>query len=75
MLANEAKLLREMADFPSPTTMHSPSHTHTHTLSCAVQVFICHDNDTGRELAVKAVNVDHIDHAGPSHNSREMLKV
>ena len=39
------------------------------------QVFICHDHDTGRELAVKAVNVDHIDHAGPSHNSREMIKV
>ena len=73
MLANEAKLLRN-GQFPLP---HHCTHTHTHTLSlsCTVQVFICHDNDTGRELAVKAVNVDHIDHAGPSHNSREMLKV
>ena len=57
------------------THTYTHAHAHTHSLSCTVQVFICHDNDTGRELAVKAINVDHIDHAGPSHNSREMLKV
>ena len=58
--------------FPPPRTFILPPPPF---LLLFEQVFICHDHDTGRELAVKAVNVDHIDHAGPSHNSREMIKV
>lgn len=40
-----------------------------------VQVYLCHDNDTGRELAVKVVDIDHIDHAAPSNDSFQMQRV
>ncbi len=39
------------------------------------QVFICHDLDTGRELAVKVVDIDHIDHSTPSSEATHMQKV
>lgn len=35
------------------------------------QVFICHDKDTGRDLAVKIVNIDRI----PTTESFKMQKV
>ena len=40
-----------------------------------VQVYLCHDHDTGRELAVKVVDIDHIDHAAPSTDSLHMQRV
>lgn len=43
-----------------------------HTLT---QVFICHDLDTGRELAVKVIDINHIDHAIPSSDSLHMQRV
>ena len=39
------------------------------------QVFICHDLDTGRELAVKVIDINHIDHAVPSSDSLHMQRV
>ncbi|KAL5489206.1 hypothetical protein EMCRGX_G018273 [Ephydatia muelleri] len=38
------------------------------------QVFICHDQDTGRELAVKMVDIDHIDHGQPTTESLHMQR-
>jgi len=38
------------------------------------QVFICHDLDTGRELAVKVIDINHIDHAIPSSDSLHMQR-
>lgn len=43
--------------------------------SLLLQVFICHDLDTGRELAVKVIGIDHIDHATPSSDSMHMQRV
>jgi len=39
------------------------------------QVFLCHDHDTGRELAVKVVDIEHIDHMGPTNDSVRMQRV
>ena len=39
------------------------------------QVFICHDQDTGRELAVKMVDIDHIDHGQATTESLHMQRV
>ena len=44
-------------------------------LCIVVQVYLCHDLDTGRELAVKVVDIDHIDHAAPSTDSLHMQRV
>ena len=31
------------------------------SLCVCMQVFICHDSDTGMEMAVKAIDINHID--------------
>ncbi len=36
---------------------------------------MCHDHDTGRELAVKVVDIDHIDHSTPTTDSWHMQRV
>lgn len=38
------------------------------------QVFICHDLETGRELGVKVIDLDHVDHALPSTDSLQMQR-
>ena len=51
------------------------SFTFPYSLQSLLQVFICHDLDTGRELAVKVIGIDHIDHATPSSDSMHMQRV